>query len=67
MTTLAPPRPASFIAVLTPAARRSPRSHDGSRPQMEVRPMQLTALFEPTLEDRADLGTIPCRDRDAEL
>lgn len=29
--------------------------------------MQLTALLEPTLGDRGDLGTIPCRAHDAEL
>ena len=29
--------------------------------------MQLTALLEPTLDDRADLMTIPCRAYDAEL
>jgi WhiB family redox-sensing transcriptional regulator len=34
---------------------------------MEVTPLQLTALLEPTLDDRADLATIPCRANDAEL
>ena len=35
--------------------------------QMEVTPLQLTALLEPTLDARADLATIPCRANDAEL
>jgi len=34
---------------------------------MEVTSMQLTALLEPTLDERADLATIPCRANDAEL
>jgi WhiB family redox-sensing transcriptional regulator len=34
---------------------------------MEVTPLQLTALLEPTLDDRASSATIPCRAYDAEL
>jgi WhiB family transcriptional regulator, redox-sensing transcriptional regulator len=34
---------------------------------MEVTPMQLTALLEPTLDGSGQLGTIPCRANDAEL
>jgi WhiB family redox-sensing transcriptional regulator len=34
---------------------------------MEVTPMQLTALLEPTLDRPARLATIPCRAHDAEL
>jgi len=34
---------------------------------MEVTPMQLTTLLEPTLDDTAQLATIPCRAHDAEL
>jgi WhiB family redox-sensing transcriptional regulator len=34
---------------------------------MEVTPMQLTALLEPTLDDDAQSATIPCRAHDAEL
>jgi WhiB family transcriptional regulator, redox-sensing transcriptional regulator len=34
---------------------------------MEVTPMQLTALLEPTLDRPGRLATIPCRAHDAEL
>ncbi|GAB3687863.1 WhiB family transcriptional regulator [Angustibacter aerolatus] len=35
--------------------------------QTEVTAVQLTALLEPTLDQRAGLDTIPCRANDAEL
>ncbi len=60
-TTIREPR----LAIPQPAAPRRtalPPTHP-----MEVKPLQLTALLEPTLDDRADTATIPCRAHDAEL
>ncbi len=60
-TTYAEPRLDGF----PPAAPRHPA--EPPTHQMEVTPLQLTTLLEPTLDDRADLATIPCRAFDAEL
>ena len=70
MTTIAPERPLPTtreprLPIPHQAAPRHP--HTDPTHQMEVTPMQLTALLEPTLDDRADLATIPCRAHDAEL
>lgn len=70
MSTLAPERPLHaygehrFPVPAQAAPRPAVPTPDH---QMEVTPLQLTALLEPTLDDRADSATIPCRAHDAEL
>jgi len=52
---------------MTPASTiRRPEAKHPDHP-MEVTPMQLTALLEPTLDGGLKLATIPCRANDAEL
>ncbi len=62
----------------TDTLRRPPAKHTPPMPTrtgptttpthpMEVTPMQLTALLEPTLDRPAQRATIPCRAHDAEL
>jgi len=49
-----------------PRPQTLPAYPDGTTP-MEVTPMQLTTVLEPTLDDRSEFGAIPCRAHDAEL
>jgi WhiB family transcriptional regulator, redox-sensing transcriptional regulator len=70
MTTLAPERPLQTTREprLSIPAQAAPRlAAPAPDHQMEVTPLQLTALLEPTLDHRADSATIPCRAYDAEL
>lgn len=70
MSTLAPERPLHTYGEprLPVPAQATPRPAASTpQHQMEVTPLQLTALLEPTLDDRADSATIPCRAHDAEL
>jgi len=70
MTTIAPERPlhTSREPRLPMQHQAAPRHHHTDPThQMEVTPMQLTALLEPTLDTRPDQATIPCRAHDAEL
>jgi WhiB family redox-sensing transcriptional regulator len=58
---------------LTRSSLRLPQQAEPCRPalppahEMEVTPLQLTTLLEPTLDDRSTSRTIPCRANDAEL
>lgn len=61
MTITAPEH--SLLAVQSAVSRQSTQPNN----PMEVTSMQLTALLEPTLDHRADLTTIPCREYDSEL
>ncbi|GAB3594620.1 hypothetical protein GCM10027446_18780 [Angustibacter peucedani] len=61
MTTISEPR----LQIPHQAAPRRPAGTP-THP-LEVTPLQLTALLEPTLDDRPDAATIPCRANDAEL
>lgn len=70
MSTLAPERPLHTYGEprLPVPAQAAPRPAASTpQHQMEVTPLQLTALLEPTLDARADSATIPCRAHDAEL
>ena len=62
MTTTLAPRPLRLPSQAEPCRTAVPATHE-----MEVTSMQLTALLEPTLDDRATQRSIPCRANDAEL
>src|SRR4051794_9871083 len=60
-TTISEPR----LRIPFQAAPRPPA--EPPPPPLEVTPLQLTALLEPTLDQPADEATTPCRANDAEL